>query len=557
MLRFAENPGWSAVGLGVLGALAWAAAWPILGADLVIDDLVYQVTARWVERPLSAFWTSHFYEPLYFRPVGLITWWLVQRLAEEAPQAQFATNLALHVANAILLAVVLRAVGVGRRAVLVAASVASLGPATLTAALWPSNRFDLLAVFWLLSAARLSLAVLARSAAAPQRRSTIALFLLAMVAAVLACFSKELAYPVVVALALVVSLTRRMGEVAIDWRIAVAVGLSLLVVALGCAAWRHVILPHAYAAVPADPLTAGWQGLLAWVAAFVEWSDRLWPGQGWTLSAVVFAALATSGWFCLASPVLRSRALAVAILGGAAILPQLALAGGFAVMLNGEPLGTVSYARFFYAPWVVMAALLAVGSDAMPPRLRFVWMVSLAAGLVLIAFRVNATAEMFRQWSTGGLREVTREAALVMERVVTEREDAATLGDCVVVFLDTASADAGGWFARFSDVATKANSRNSDRWASCHVMTETTPFVFVRRATDEQPSPVGLVPIINPDGRPKVDQSWDGVRYRYRLPPPDLSVLQSARFFVWRMSGFVEITQVVREGRRPIASRGW
>ena len=40
--------------------------------DFVIDDYVFIATARMVEAPWAAFWQSHFYEPFYFRPIGVL-----------------------------------------------------------------------------------------------------------------------------------------------------------------------------------------------------------------------------------------------------------------------------------------------------------------------------------------------------------------------------------------------------------------------------------------------------------------------------------------------------
>ncbi len=534
---------WFIFGL-VLAAMLWLTA-PMLSAGLVIDDWVFTATARSITNPWSAFWSSHFYEPLYFRPVGVIAWWLVQMASEGSERAQFAVNLLLHAANAAVAVSVLRALALPPHALWAGAMLVLLGPMALVAAVWPSNRFDLLAVLWTLAAARLALVVLTR----PSPTVGLAAWSACLLAAVLACFSKESAYAMIVGLAVVIALARSIGGEPVHRGLALRLAGSVVAVVVGCFQWRHHLLTDAYAAVPADPLMSAWRGVLAWGAAALRWFELFQPGQGelfvWVGAGLALIALAW-GW-------VRSRGLVMAlgVMIPAATVSQLALAGGFAVMLNGEPLGTVTYARFFYAPWIAVSMAIAASVGVMPRGRSRLLLLGFTVWLGFSVTAVRPLAERYQTWSIGPLRTVSEAAARTAEEVARTSEP------CVLVFLDTASADPGGWFPRFADATVKALTKESATVARCHVLTEMTPFLFVLRAEGAPPVPEALKPIINPNGSTKSDRVWDGVRYRYRLPPASLATIEGARYFRWMGQGFEEVTSAVQSGERAVPSRSW
>ena len=62
--------------LPLFALLAWIYL-PVTRGDFVADDYVFLATGRMVDTPLAAFWQNHFYEPYYFRPIGVLLWWLL------------------------------------------------------------------------------------------------------------------------------------------------------------------------------------------------------------------------------------------------------------------------------------------------------------------------------------------------------------------------------------------------------------------------------------------------------------------------------------------------
>jgi hypothetical protein len=259
--------------------------------------------------------------------------------------------------------------------------------------------------------------------------------------------------------------------------------------------WRHSLLSHAYAAIPQlDPATII-SALLGWAHGYVAWQQ--------TLGLSPFLVLSTAALFLLAllwAVVRQARAAsALILLLGATILPQLTLAGPFAVMLTGEPLGTMTYARFFYAPWLVLTALMALGVTAMSGWRPMLMSALLILATLASAWPVRPLSQQYAAWSSGPVHRMARAAADLLEQPAR----AGTEPSCLLVLLDTQKQDPPRWFARFADAAAKAHAKRIEQAAHCYVMTEMTPYLFVLPQEHADERPQALHPIINPDGSTK------------------------------------------------------
>ena len=518
--------------LPLFALLTWL-FWPVTGATFVADDYVFLTTARMVNEPLAAFWRSHFYEPYYFRPMGVVSWWLATRLfgLDYAPHSLI--NLVLHCVNAGLLFVLLRALALRTSAVAAGVVFFALGPAAFAATLWPSNRFDLLAVGFLLVQATATLRALqGRPLAIP----------VAALAALAACWSKEGAYPVATAMAFVV-----LAASGASWRLRVAV-FALLGGAIGGAfVWRHRIVTEAYAVAGADPLGQVMDGALAMVSSL----PRL-------IELVVGAAAAHwLGWGLLAALLLsliwvrRDSGVSLRLLGSAmlvffaAFVVQTPLAKLFASMLDGGPFGTVTFARFYYAPWVtfsvVIALVLARG------RLGGFAAVAVMVVTAFVGYSIRPLGELFAVWTQREVAPMSVAATRLVDASPSE-------SPCVIVLLGTQTKHP--FFRMFSDVTVKALTVEPAKTWRCYVMTESTPWLFAFPANATL-NDLPLRKITDPSGVAKADSTWGGIRYRYRLPTEDLPNLPGARFFDWRDGRFVEVSDEVRSGARKVVSKDW
>lgn len=513
--------------------LAWIYL-PVTRADFVADDYVFLATARMVDAPLAAFWQSHFYEPYYFRPVGVLSWWVATRLFGLDYTSHSLINLLLHFANTWLLFWLLRALALRASAVVAGVTLFSLGPFALATILWPSNRFDLLAVGFLLAQAIAIVRALQGNVFAVP---------LAMIAALAACWSKELAYPAATMMAFVA-----LAASGVPWRRRATL-FVLLGLAIGGAFFvRHHVVANAHALASADPLAQMVAGADAMISSLPRLTELIAGAErstwfGWGLGGGLVAALV---W------VRRDAAGEYGLLGAAALVllaaffVQTPLAKNFAPMLDGGPFGTITFARFYYAPWlaacVLVALVLARG------RLGAIAALAIVGVTLAAALAARPLPESFADWVKGEIKPLSV--------LATKAVEAGATGDqpCVFVFLETQTTNP--YFRMFSDVTVKTRTTMPDKVWRCHVMTESTPWLF---AFPSYVTPVDLPlrNITNPDGAAKADSVWSSIRYRYRLPAKDLTTLPGARFFEWRGGVFVEVTDEVRNGTRKIKSQDW
>ncbi len=521
--------------LPLFALLAWIYV-PVTHGDFVADDYVFIATARMVDTPLAAFWQSHFYEPYYFRPLGVLSWWLATRLFGLEYSAHSLINLVLHCANAGLLFWLLRALALRASAVIAGTVLFALGPFAVATMLWPSNRFDVLAIAFLLAQAIAMLRALQGNAFAMP---------LAMLAALAACWSKELAYPVSTMMAFVA-----LAVVGVPWQRR-ALLFALLAGAIGGAFLvRHVTVANAYVLASAYPLTQIADGAMAMFSSLPrlngliagsEWS--LWFGWG-VLGALVAALLWSR----------RGAAPLNRLLGGstlvllAAFVVQTPLAKAFAPMLENGPFGTVTFARFYYAPWLVACVVVA----ATVARARLSGVVALTLVVVTVAAAISARSlpESFADWT----RDQISPVAVAATQIVEDGAKASAATPCVYVFLGTQTQHP--FFRMFADVTVKARTVAPEQTWRCYVMTESTPWLFAFPAAIT-PTDLPLRAITNPDGTEKSDAVWSSIRYRYRLPAKDVAALPGARFFDWRAGAFVEVTDEVRRSELQVKSQDW
>jgi len=516
-------------------ALAWYFA-PALQGDFVADDYVFLTTARMVDAPLNAFWQSHFYEPYYFRPLGVLSWWGATRLFALDYGSHALINLMLHAANVGLLCWLLRALAVRGVTVVATAALFAFGPFALATMLWPSNRFDLLACGFLLALAIAVVRALRGSAGA---------VMLAMVLALAACWSKELAYPVATLLAVLVLFAKSLA-----WRRRVILFVALGVGITAAFAVRHLKVSAAYAIASADPVAQVIEGAKAlYVSApklvgLVLGVDSV-PGLGLVCAIALLLALL---WTRRDAEQSNGLLAASALLFVAVVVVQTPLAKPFAAMLDGGPFGTVTYARFYYAPWLALCVVVALILSR--ARLGAFSALTLLGAAVIAGIYSRPLPEAFADWT----RSEVRPLSVLATRAVEAAAPTVAGEPCVFVLLGAEAKHP--YFRMFSDVTVKARTTMPDRVWRCHVMTEKTPWLFAfpdgMTITD-----LPLRPILNPDGAPKPDSAWGGIRYRYRFPAKDLAALSGAHFLDWRGGEFVDVTADVRAGRVKVAAADW
>jgi hypothetical protein len=175
---------------------------------------------------------EYFYRRLpdgFYRPIGFLSLWIDWRMFGDALGWYHLQSVGLHVANALLVAVLGRGLGYKRSVATAAALVFAVAPATFETVLWPAARFDLLAAFFSLIAFCLALRY--------ARAGGLAVLFAMCASIALALISKESAYAA--PLLLIVLWLRAAPEETKRWARAIS---CAFLVAAAAVALRFLIL---------------------------------------------------------------------------------------------------------------------------------------------------------------------------------------------------------------------------------------------------------------------------------------------------------------------------
>ena len=366
-------------------------------------------------------------------------------------------------------------------------------------------------------------------------------FPFAMLAALGACWSKESSFAISTMMALVA-----LAATGASWRLRGTLFVLLGAVIGGAFFWRQHVVIDAFAVAGANPWQQVMMGANAWLSSTPRLAELTMgaPMMSWFGGGVLAA--------CVLALVFAGRQAGVSrgMIGGAlmiflaALIVQTPLAGAFAPMLDGAAFGTVTFARFYYAPWAAAAIVLSL----VMARGRFADIASVivVAVTAAAALGVQPLAEAFADW--------TRQEVRPMSVAATRLVDLDSAAPCVYVLLGTQQTHP--YFRMFSDVTIKARTATPDKTWWCYVMTESTSWLFA--------FPNGVAPLELPlrvvadgAGKAKPDSVWSGIRYRYRLPAKDLGALPGAKYFDWRDGKFVDVTEAVLSGTRKLTSKDW
>lgn len=536
-------------GVALLVALLAAVVsfWPLHRGAFVTDDDVFRLTSALVTHPWSAFYSSHFFEPFYFRPVGLVLWWYVYAFVGDSFASHAAVNVALHLGNAGLLYCLLRQWRVAAGVAAVAAFAFAFLPYSAAVAFWPSARFDLLCLFFS------QLTVIAALKALDARAYRVGGWLFAAACfCLLGCWSKEQGYAIaagLVACCVAAAVVQwRRGERALIGRLLWVAGV-LSVVSTAAFVVRAAVLASPFVLVADAPHRVLFEGVLAYVVVFGRSTAALF------LHAPAVAALTGSTLVISALMLLfrqrlwRSHVVAATlplVVALAVVVAQAPITRVWTVLVDNDAFATATYARFHYVLFAcVLVCLARLAFRGVPTLIATV----LLAGILLVGVSsTRGLARAYASWS-GAYGTIANASA----RVVIASIEKAAPTECVVVLLGLP--ESALLFKLFSDASSKAQARAMNRDSiRCTVVTETTPRQFVY--------PVGFLPSVNlPQielsiGAFRLDHVWDGVRYRYRLPAKNWATLDGARFFEWRGARFDDVTDAVRSGARPILPKG-
>ncbi len=135
-----------------LSAIVVAACAPAFGMPLLHDSYghVFTASREGFADVLRSFVAHPQSGDFFFRPLGILTFWLDARWAHFCPWRWHAWSVALHLANTLLVFALARRVGLGKLGAFGAALLFGLHGSRPEAVAWVAARFDLMAAFFVL-----------------------------------------------------------------------------------------------------------------------------------------------------------------------------------------------------------------------------------------------------------------------------------------------------------------------------------------------------------------------------------------------------------------------
>ena len=513
-----------------------------LSAYFLLDDFGMLAIVRFLDNPLEPFVRNHIPGGLYYRPLGMILWWLSERVFGSNALAHYLINLFLHAGVAVALWRLISRLCGNRWIGLAAAACFALHPIAIGTTLWLSDRFDLLALLFGLLALQSALDF-SQNGTNRSLWSTLALLSLALL-------SKEIALASFAATAVI--WLHADFESRFSRRIRSCLILSLPAVVYLVV--RFIVLGY-----PNEEMLSGDAGRCAllvdgfvnWAVGWMDYFTYLFRLDGWKRIASACGLLLLLVLGVMASMQPWSVRRRQAVLAGLALwlstgLLQFPLLGHFSVRLDEttDTISAIVSSRYFYSS--LAGFLIAAAALLSPLLLLNKWVRTIAiaafASLMLAWFSASQDAARRHRIETTAQGEVVNAAIRSMDAMEIPTEG------CQVYLLDTKS-----WaFSWISDEAIKATTPDLQRISGCLIQTEHTPWYHI--AVLDRLDAESLKPLSFLVGTDESEARQPIGRARFLLLNLDsktrLPSDTGARFLSWQAHDFVDVTDDVLGGRR-------
>ena len=511
-------------------------------AYFMLDDFGMLSIVRFLDNPLEPFARNHIPGGIYYRPVGMLLWWVSERWFGARAFAHYLINLLLHAAVAGALGFLVARFCDNRWAGLIAAACFVLQPIGVGTSLWLSDRFDLLALFFAMLGLRAALDFSRHGG-----RQSLCLMLGFLG---LGLLSKEIALACFAA-AVVICL-RPEDPSRIRQGMLACLALSFLLVVYALVRGLVLHFPAASPLMVADGVMATLTlGLANWTAGWIDYlflASRL-SGYKLMLSIGGFILILVIALLAMRQPWSRGRQQAMfagmALWISTAVL-QAPLLAHFGVHFNDNStiIESVVNSRYFYASLagflIVLAALLT------PLLMRALWSrkVLLSALALMMVPWLSTSQSLAHRYRN----ETRQQQALVQaaNRAIAALEVPAR--GCQIYLLGTSN-EPFGWI---SDEAIKATHPQLERIAHCLIQTEHTPWYHI--ATLEDIDSGSLRPLSFARGADQVAVLQPIGRAHFLILNLDagarIPAHSNARFFDWQEGGFVDVTDRILRGQQ-------
>jgi len=549
--------GWSrhrnAVLLALAALLAVFCYAPALRAYFVQDDFVLLAIARQLHQPLLLFYHDHFPGSLYFRPLGLLTWWLSAALFDNAPRGHYAMNLVLHLGTVAALYTLLQRLRRDAPLNAVWSAAYAVNPLAIGTSLWLSDRFDLIATAFSLLALSAAI-VYAQRPAVPRLLAVLTWILLAFMA-------KEIAIVGALAACALIALPNRDWPLTARQRWPAVIAIVLLIGAwLG---YRSAMLvnPQNLLLNTAPLITIFTKGIGLWLRIGFEFLAEDPQRSAWMTLLLAIAALLLAGAIAMNT---RSQGWKQRSWGVAAALLVLVLLPGptqapiVSVSTADLTIKTfwfdvIGYSRLYYlslAGLITGLMLLTTPLSASgqgEPHARRATIAAGAALALMLAAWIPASHALAHDFAKRTREQI---APLVAAHAAIARLDLPP-HRCQIYLLDTQSI----WgMDNIGDATIKASSPTPARLEHCLLLTERAPWGNFMRAGSLAPADYDPLRVLKYQGKPIPWLVLGDFEAAYLNLDSDMDAraIDGAFFLAYRNGAFVDVSAQVRDGTRPV-----
>lgn len=535
---------------GLLAVFCYA---PALRAYFVQDDFVLLAIARQLHQPWLLFYHDHFPGSLYFRPLGLLAWWLTAALFDNAPRGHYAVNLVLHLGTVAALYTLLQSLR--RNAPLNAAWAAAYAvhPLAIGTSLWLSDRFDLIATAFSL----LGLSAAIGYVQQPRVRGLLAVLLCIL----LAFMAKETAIVGAFAACALIALPNRAWPLEARQR-----WLAVFAIVVLIGAWlgyRAALLmnPQNLLLNTAPLVTIFTKGISLWLRIGFEfltadpqrstWMTLMLAAAALLLIAATASIARREGWKPHAWGV-AAALLVLVLLPGPVQAPIVSVS---TADLTGKTFwfDVIGYSRLYYmslAGLITGLMLLTTPSAPHAPGDPSARRATMAAGVALALMLVASVPASHALAHDYARRTREQIAPLVAAHAAIARLELPP-HRCQIYLLDTQSI----WgMDNIGDATIKASSPAPARLEHCLVLTERAPWGNFLRTGSMAPGDYEPLRVLKYQGKPIPWLVLGDFEAAYLNLDSDIDAraIGGAFFLEYRNGAFVDVSAQVRDGTRPV-----
>ena len=531
---------WIATAVALLAVIASFRA--AFGSYFLLDDFGMLAIARFLDNPLEPFYREHIPGAVFYRPMGMMLWWISERMFGAFAGPHYALNLFLHLGVAAALWQLVAQMSGRHWPGFACAAAFACHPIGIGTTLWLSDRFDLLALLFVLLALR-------QAWRFSERGSSSALTL-----ALLFLFCGLLSKEIALAGCSAVAVMWLRADTSLGWPVRFRGLACLLLVIIAYFCIRTLALPghgSGWLSGLQFPLRTFVDGMRIWTQGWWDYSTH-WPRlSGWKFLALSVALLLLAALMIMAAKFPWTPARQRAVLVGLALwlftaLLQWPLLAYQDLRLDQatDALHVALNGRYFYSG---LAGMLIVLGATLSPLSR-----AGIAGrrLLLVALTLLGVAGFS---VSQHLARSYRNATIVQRSIVEAAVEAIEKldlpeGACQIYLLGT-----DNWMFKWvSDEAIKAVTPQFSKIASCLVQTEHTPWyhlAVVDRFDLEALYP--LRPIHGAD-ESRATRPLGRGRFLFLNVAAGASVAgrEHLRFLSWNGESFDDVTAEVRTGQR-------